>query len=101
MTFIRRHRMAAAILAAAIAGLVATGVTETASAHPVPGCNSATYPGYTVQHVHLYLSDPAVTVCKAFKPVGGGTFQVLYKIKCRGGPRQVQVSNDGTRVRTY
>jgi hypothetical protein len=64
MTLIRRHRMPAAILAAAIAG-------------------------------------PAVTVCKAFKPIGGGKIQVFYKIKGRGGPRQVQVSNDGTRVRTY
>lgn len=108
MTLIRRHRrhgLLAAILAVATAGLVATGIlegmTETASARPVPGCNSKTYPGYAVQHLHLYLSDPAVTVCKAYKHVGGGKYQVFYKIKGRGGPRQVQVLNNGTRVRTY
>jgi hypothetical protein len=57
MTLIRRHRrhgLPAAILAVATAALVATGIfegmTETASAHPVPGCNSKTYPGYAVQH---------------------------------------------------
>jgi hypothetical protein len=108
MTLIRRHRrrgMLAAILAGATAGLVATGIlggmTETASAHPVGGCSSKTYPGYSVHHLHLYLSDPAVTVCKAYKPIGGGVYQVFYKIKGRGSPRQVQVLNNGTRVRTY
>ncbi|MEV4089892.1 hypothetical protein AB0J43_57460 [Nonomuraea fuscirosea] len=92
-------------LAVAVASLAAAGVVGTpaasASAHPVPGCRSSTFPGYQVQHVHLYLSDPAVAVCKAFKRIGGGRFQVFYKIKGRGGPRQVQIRNDGTRVRTY
>jgi hypothetical protein len=108
MTLIRRHRrdgMLAAILAVATAALVATGIlggmTETASAHPVRGCNSKTYPGFSVHHLHLYLSNPAVTVCKAYKSIGGGRYQVFYKISGRGGPRQVQVMNDGTRVRTY
>jgi hypothetical protein len=99
MTRIRRHRVVAAILAVAT-GIV-VGMTGTASAHPVAGCNAKTYPGFSVQHVHLYLSDPAVTVCKAFKAIGGGRYQVFYKIKGRGGPRQAQVMNDGTRVRTY
>ena len=104
MTLIRRHRrygMLMAILAVATAIGIQARMTETASAHPVRGCNSKTYPGYSVHHLHLYGSDPAVTVCKAFKRIGGGKFQVFYKLKGRGGPRQVQVSNDGTRVRTY
>ena len=108
MTLIPRHLrrgMLAAILAGATAGLFAIsslgGMTATASAHPVGGCNSKTYPGYSVHHLHLYQSDPAVTVCKAFKPIGGGVYQVFYKVRGRGGPRQVQVQNNGTRVRTY
>jgi hypothetical protein len=88
-------------LAVVAAGIVATGIVGgtagTASAHPVPGCNSKTYPGYRVRHLHLR----AATVCKAFKAIGGGKFQVFYKIKGTGEGRQIQVHNDGTHVRSY
>ncbi|MFI7698563.1 hypothetical protein [Nonomuraea sp. NPDC049480] len=93
-------RRGLAVVALAATGILG-GMAESASAHPVPGCNSKTYPGYSVRHLHLYLSDPAVAVCKAHRHIGGGKFQVFYKIKGRGGPRQVQVQNDGTLVRTY
>lgn len=99
---IQRHWRYGAVLAVLTAITIYATMTETASAHPVRGCNSKTYPGYSVHHLHLYGSRfPAVTACKAFKRIGGGRFQVFYKIKGQGGPRQVQVANDGTIVRTY
>jgi hypothetical protein len=101
MTLIRRHQRHGMAAILAVATGILAGMTETASAHPVAGCNGKTYPGFSVQHLHLYLSDPAVTVCKAYKSIGGGRYQVRYKIKGRGGPRQVQVMNDGARVRAY
>ncbi|WP_327582877.1 hypothetical protein OHA25_44225 [Nonomuraea sp. NBC_00507] len=101
MTAMIRRRGLTVAVASLAAFSILGGTAETASAHPAPGCNSRTYPGYTVRHLHLYGSNPAVAVCKAFKAIGGGKFQVFYKIKGRGGPRQVQVRNDGTTVRTY
>ena len=104
MTLTRRHRrhgMLAAIFAVATAGLVATdilaGMTETASAHPVRGCHTKTYPGFSVHHLHLYLSDPAVTVCKAYKSIGGGKYQGLLQDQ---RPRRSQTGSSHQRRNT-
>ncbi|NUR88150.1 MAG: hypothetical protein HOY71_29025, partial [Nonomuraea sp.] len=54
-------RRGLAVVSLAVTGILG-GVAHSASAHPVPGCTGRTFPGFTVRHVHLYGSDPAVAV---------------------------------------